>query len=693
MATPLAIKKEMLRQASEAKTYKRTPEEKAADEMFTARRDFLKEYRMGLGVEEIWKAADKAYIPHRITASTGKKVLVSDDELGWRSAPIDLNRDDNWQEDSVPPNPYIKIQTALGIIVDQNPTAVLSAGAKKYEKNTILVKHLYETSWEIAHSKEAMLKPFVFNQAKYGIGIGRTFPLEITKTVRDLKKYNPEGKSIYKEVKQTYYDDIFRESMSPWTVWLDDATKIGNPFSCQDVVYYKDYDWHEFELQFGHLANFKKYCKPEMRVLTEENELRSFERGTDDNKQAKYQTRVWFWESFRLDLLFIKTDDGIVLVNEPLPQTPKNKKLSIYFAPWTLRDDVSPYGIGVYEAMRNDHKLHTKLRNMTMDQVVLSIYREFFYTGTDTLDGDGQMKTRPGRGRQVNDAKNIKWNEIPGPGEDAWKGLAYQESKIDDSSGISKSLEGQITGSTAFEISQARESALKRMKTPLENLTDALETDAYISISIIEDLYSVPKIRLLIDDKLIQPFEIDMYENQDGEPLQLGHDYEEEFREVPLNLSVGNDGEIMQSDSKQFIRMREDFFPWEGVVKIKGQSVIANSELLERVTINEMTTILVPLFQMAPEIAMKPATQIVKAYDKDPEEWLPDAWLNPPEAVATPETQLFVDPEQAEAEEEEVVEEAVPGLAAPSSMDALPSGNKNSAIASIASSMGDMMKK
>ena len=683
MSTPLSIEKEMKRQKAEAKVYKRSSEDRAADEMFDARRDYLKEYRKGTGIEDIWKAADKAYIPHKISQTVGRKVLVSDDELGWRSTPIDLNRDDAWQEDSVPPNPYIKIQTALGIIVDQNPTAVLSPGASKYEKNTILMKHLYETSWETAHSKEAMLKPFVFNQAKYGIGIGRTFPLEITKTVRNLKKYVPDGKNVYEEVEQTYYDDIFRESLSPWSVWFDDSSKVGNPWSCQDVIYFKDYDWFEFENQFGHLPNFKKYCKPESRVLDTEGELKSAERGTEGEKQAKNQTRVWFWESFRLDLLFIKTDEGIVLINEPLPQSPKNKKLSVYSAPWTLRDDKSLFGIGVYEAMRNDHKIHTKVRNMTMDQLVASIYREFFYTGTESIDGDGQMKMRPGRGRQVVDAKNIKWNEIPGPGADAWKGLEYLESKLDDSSGISKSLQGQITGSTAFEISQARESALKRMKTPLENMTDALEIDANISLSIIEDLYSVPKYRLLADGKLIQPFEVDMYENQDGQPLQLGHDYEEEFREVPLNLSVGEDGEMMQSDDKQFIKMREEFFPWEGMIKIKGQSIIANSELLERVTINEMATILLPMFQMPPEIGMKPAKQIVKAYDKDPEDWLPDVWLNPPAPQAP---NLFMSPEEAAAQTEAA--DAAPEAGAAK----LPAPSAESAVGNIGASIGNMLK-
>ena len=73
-----------------------------------------------------------------------------------------------------------------------------------------------------------------------------------------------------------------------------------------------------------------------------------------------------------------------------------------------------------------------------------------------------------------------------------------QEQKIEEATGITRGLSGEVVGKTAYETAQAREAALKRLKTPLENLTDALEIEAYITLSIIEDLYSVPKIKLLL---------------------------------------------------------------------------------------------------------------------------------------------------------------------------------------------------
>jgi hypothetical protein len=44
-------------------------------------------------------------------------------------------------------------------------------------------------------------------------------------------------------------------------------------------------------------------------------------------------------------------------------------------------------------------------------------------------------------------------------------------------------MQGEVTGKTLGEILNAKESALKRLNVPLENIMFALETEAYISLS------------------------------------------------------------------------------------------------------------------------------------------------------------------------------------------------------------------
>lgn len=621
--------KDFKEQEKNAIGYKLAGDDKKAYDFFSNRKSELQLHRQSLGVEEIWKAADKAYQPTQ-ELRPKKAVLVSDDELGWRSTKQILGGEDDWMETSVSPNPYIKIQTALGIIVDRNPGAIFKPGKKIYTKNNDLISDLYRKTWtnEKAPSKTTLLKPFVFNQAKYGMGVGRTYPLKITRTVDDLVKYVPGGVNKYKPVDFTYFDDVFRESLSPWQCWFDDAGVVGNPLSFNDNLWYKDYSWQRFTSVFGHLANFK-YVKPTQKVLTKEEAETKDIKG--EKGVSKFQERVWFYENLELDRLFVITDGGIILVNEPLPQKPKNKHLSLYAAPWTLRDDKCIEGIGIYEAMRGDHKLHTKIRQMTMDQLVQSIYKEFFYEGTDTLQGDGMMKVKPGRGRQVTNPQNVRWNEVPGPGREAWEAIDRQEQKIDEATGLTKGLSGEVVGKTAYETAQARESALKRLKTPLEHLTDALVQDAYITIGIIEDLYSVPKIKLLAEDRYVDAMELEGLKDEEGNLPAI----QEEYREIPLNVKQNNEG-FEASDKEEFIELKPEMLPWEGVIEISGESILAESELLNRTTTLEMTNILFPMFQMPPEIAKKPATEILKVYKKDPADWLPDAWLQEQQPLFQP---------------------------------------------------------
>lgn len=666
------------------KQYRKNPRDKATFDWVEERKEFLQEARRNSGVEDIWKSADRAYIPHTIDSAKKKKtVFVSDDALGWRSTAVNLTTETSWQEDSVSPNPYIKIQTALGIIVDRNPSANLTEGAKKYERNNMLMENLYERSWEIATSKSALLKPLVLNCAKYGMGVGRTYPLKLTRESSDLVSIDKSGKSKYEKVDFVHFDDVFRESLNPWNVWFDDGAIVGNPHSCNDVIYFKDYEWSKFERNFKHLDNFK-FIKPTERVLDGEGKIEDQSTGTGEPKTSKLVERVWFYENLELDNLFVYTDSGIVLVNEPIPKRPKNKRLSVWSVVWTLRDDKSLVGIGVYEAMRNDHKIHNKIRNMTVDQLVLSIYREWFYSGADTLEADGVMKTHPGRGRQVNNPKDIIWNNVPGPGAEAWAGLEHFDQEIDDATGISKSLQGEVTGSTAFEISQARESALRRLKTPLENITDGLVQDAHISLGIIEDLYAVPKIRLISEDRFVEPFELEQYTRADGSELVEGEDFETEQREVPLNVERNDDGVIEQTESTSYFRLAPEDVVWEGLISITGQSIIATSELLDRITTVELANIVVPLFAGPPQLGMKPAKQILKKYDEDPADWLPDAWLNPQEEQAG--NPLFVDAAAAE----EGAPEGGGGAAPPSNIETVVP--QNSALSSGQNQLGTAIK-
>jgi len=99
----------------------------------------------GINIENIWEDADKNYIPHRL-GTTGKRVVATDEEKGWRGSTVTLGSS-NWQSDISQPNPFIKIQIALAILVDQNPSGVFLPALTITSANIVSYTHSISRLW------------------------------------------------------------------------------------------------------------------------------------------------------------------------------------------------------------------------------------------------------------------------------------------------------------------------------------------------------------------------------------------------------------------------------------------------------------------------------------------------------------------------------------------------------------------
>lgn len=621
-------------------------------ELQEARKDHF-----GTNLDTLWQDADVAYVPHRLKTA-GKKVIATDEEKGWRGALVDLSKTDDWQSDISQSNPYIKIGTALAILIDQNPSGVLTATAKKYENTTQLIKQLYEKSWEYAQSK-GQLKLFVHNLAKYGFAAARTYPLRIARKVKVLKEYNSEDpdESVYEEKEVVEYNDIFRENLNVQNVWVDDMAKPNNKFSVRDWAWRKVYSMDSATEEFGKYKNWK-YVQ-EGGVTTETIGGATPLKGKQ--LKDKHLVEIYFYES-RLKDLFMVIANGVPVIIEPLPiaDASGNKKLSLWHSYWTLRHAESIYGIGIYEAMRFDQAMLDRIRNMTIDQLTLSIYKMFFYQGTQSLTDTGDIKITPGKGKQVLDPKNINWLEVPGPGRDAWEGIDMFKKDSDEVSGITDPLMGEVTGKTAFELAQAKEAALKRMKTPLDNILDALNEEGYITISLIQLLYSIPETYAIADQNLIDAY---LQEIQSDPELftrdEAGQFVAKVFREFPLNLDKDEKGNLIETDDTRFLRIKPSFLKWEGIINIKAQSLLTPSKQVDKALGIEMFNLIIPLLVQPPELYLKTVKAICELYDKDPEDIIPDIWLNPP---PPPEQPLFIDQNNPPPQEGNMASGAAPGI-------------------------------
>lgn len=608
----------------------------------------MKEYRKnilgkGKNIEDIWREADGEYSLENIdnpkTVLGKHKLFVTDEDKGLRSSLVSLDATkDGWKNHSSDPVLFVKVQTALSVIIDKNPRASFNALTRKNEAKTQIAHALWETSWEIDKSV-SQIKLFCLNMMKYGWGIGRTYPRIIKRKKDILVSYdeNDTANNKYETREITEFDGIHRENLDPYRTWIDEMTTPYDSLSTNDWAFDKDYDYSAAEAEFGHYPNWK-YVK--LTEITED--------GDDSDRNLTERTNVVtlrFYENKNKDLYAITVPSQKLILHAcPLPND--EGRLSLWHAPWYLRNANTPYGIGLWEIIKSDKNLYDKMKNMTMDQLVLSIYKMFFYTGSNVANGDGEIEIEPGKGVQ-NLGGKVDFLEIPGPGKDSFDGLNYVKSLIDDNSGISPIVQGEITGKTLGEILNAKESALKRMSVPIDNLTYALSNEAYLSLSWMNQVYSVPEVIKFLDLDSLKRYEKDTGISFDAETsLPDGEIGGVVFKELPLKLKKQGDT-IVGSKDKAFFKIGKDILDedlhWEGIIQIIPKSIMTPSVELEKQRKVEIFNIVVPLLAQPPEIFAKPTKQILVVNDEDPEDWLPDSWLMFLAGIQ-PEEPLFIDP-------------------------------------------------
>lgn len=313
---------------------------------------------------------------------------------------------------------------------------------------------------------------------------------------------------------------------------------------------------------------------------------------------------------------------------------PTHKELSLINVFWNMRNDLSIYGCGICEIMRQDKNLLDKIRNMSVDQLVLSIYKMFFYDGTLNSE-DAQIKLKPGRGIRVLDPSKVKWLEVPSGGAEAYSREALLRENIEESTGISKALTGVLNSDPnvkALALQQAKESALAKLRSPLDNILSALAREARIRWSLIQELNMFPE----EVHKLYDPEEISAYLEEINHNAELfyhdpteGAVYALKYPEIAANLTVDKNGVYKASQERAFFNVTPDMIRWDGEITFSAEAILVVNKELQKQMDLDMANLLIPLFSGDPNLLLKPAKQILKIYGKDEADWLPDAWLHP----------------------------------------------------------------
>ena len=635
--------KARLKEKNINETYQPNDTERVARSYIDRRSGDMQDYRKGLGIEVRWREADEEYIPHELDFGTTRKRFETDQDTGLRSRMVPVGDvTQQWRQASSAPTLLAKIQTALCIIIDNQPEAELVALLKRYSATTDLAYAMWKRNWQVTNAKEK-LKLLAFDNFKYGWCIQRTYPRLVKYPKRILVEVDPENpendKYIEKDI--VWFNDVDRQRLDPFRTWIDELAQPYDPYSTNECYYEMDYSYDSFMTEFGKYPN-SKFVKRDSQFIREDIPKKSNRTAANQElRRRKDIVTVGFFESRHKDMYAIYIpSDKIVLYLSPLPND--DGYLSLTHTLNILRKSSMPYGVSLWEIIRQNKQLYDKMKNMSMDQLVLSIMKFGFFSGTNTAIGDGKMEIVPGEARQITTSngdagKAVNWMEIPGPGAESWKGLEVIDEMMDQESGITAPLESEITGKTLGEIQMAREAALKRMKAPLENIAWLIEQDAYLTLSWMSQIYTIPTIQTFTDEKELQAYEkesevtnVQLFGTPQADGT-IGGPFEAHYLpELSLHLE-DNDGKLSQSKNSKFFQVGKDIMPnqlkWKGIFKVIPRSILDSSQSVVKAVKSEVFNMIMPLLKFPPELVARGCAQMIKIVEEDPKDWLPDAFL------------------------------------------------------------------
>lgn len=537
-------------------------------------------------------------------------------------------------------NAFGKVQTALGLLVDRNPKYILEEDDPRFSANRALLKALGETSFRRTNSL-GQVKLSVFNQAKRGWFVGRTFNRQLMHSAKFLKSIDDKGKKAYETRIVTKIDDVAYMNLSNFNSWLDEQSKP------EDFLSTRDWMWREV----WHIDDLKRTFPvkefPNMKYVSSGGDTRetaestytqattSGSGATSAQAQKPGMTEIFFYENqYDNDTMFLMEANGVMVVWEPLPQ--HNKRLSCSYGYWHLRSDDTIYGIGVVEEMENDEELIDRILNMDMRQLLLTIAPGGFYSGTEDME-DENIKITPGVLRRTLDPKNVNWLQIPQGDTTGLDKIAWLERKQEDKTGLSKVIEGgqvETDTGTAFEVGLRKESGLKRLRLPLKSLQYALDNEFNNRISLIQQVYSDFDVQHLANQDEINKYLDDVkkdpafyYIENEGVPGQETF-FAKKYRREMLNLEQTDAGDYVESENKAFFHIKPEMLAYTGTATTDISSLLISSDEMEKAGTLRMVNLLAPLLAGPKETNAKLAKQLVQSHQKEIQKWLPDDWVD-----------------------------------------------------------------
>lgn len=372
-----------------------------------------------------------------------------------------------------------KILIATSVLAGKVPDAEVIGDDKIYNKAAY---ELWKRTWTLkgANGQNTLERTYQ-NLLTYGWAAWRTYPRRV-----QVKRGG---------VDKILFDDIYREPMDPLRTWLGIGQNVGDYWSAFEVYYEKDILKDEFFKMCPEAVLYKK------RRGFFDVGVTSDEAKAEDQVKSEHSYTIGYYENVLLNRYVVKCGKFIIYDGE-LPN--EENYGSILVARCFVKDILDPYGVGLYEMMRGNTAMFTYINSLNAQQVEAEIFPLLF--GPQVQNGSSSYKRSPNFINPKNPGTNIdvvKTSGNIGAGVDF---AQRQKVAIEENTGVNNIVAGQNAETTLGSTVILKEAALNRLTPPRNSMMNALQTDAHIALSWIEQTYTVDKVFFIDKEEDIAAF-------------------------------------------------------------------------------------------------------------------------------------------------------------------------------------------
>lgn len=450
------------------------------------------------------------------------------------------NRDQNKSGVPVSQEPIAlsKILIATSVLAGKTPDAEVVGDDKIYNKASY---ELWKRTWILkgANGQNTLERTYQ-NLLTYGWAAWRIYPRRVSVMKGGLEKI--------------LFDDIYREPLDNNRTWLGLSQNIGDYWTQFEVYYEKDIAKSEFFRMVPDAEAFKSR-RGFLEKLSSSNESKA-----ENQVLSEHSYTIGYYENPLTNRYVVKCGKFVIYDGE----MPNDEVYgSVLVARCFVKDILDPHGVGLYELMRGNTAMFTYINSLNAQQVEAEIFPLLF--GPQVQNGTNTYKRSPNVINPKNPGSTIDVVKTSG---NIQAGVAFgqqQKQAIEENTGVNNIVAGQNAESTLGSTVILKEAALARLTPPRNSMMNALQTDAHIALSWIEQTYPVDKIFFVDKDEDVAAFakmNPDMYMDSqpvlgdDGVPTQYVIAASQNLR---LNFDFTPEGDLLEDVPSRTVSARSLF--------------------------------------------------------------------------------------------------------------------------------------